>query len=136
MFIHLKDLFPEEDIHYSCLHPNLNYSSGRQIELDVFIPSMNIAFEYQGKQHYDTTISHYIYSDAENLKGRDVEKREICRKAGISLIEIPYWMQLNKQNLKQLIETLRPDIFSKKLQEINSASFSILAKPDHWIQQK
>src|SRR5690349_5160154 len=35
-------------------HMGLSYSSSNRVmELDVFVPSLQVAFEYQGKQHYD-----------------------------------------------------------------------------------
>lgn len=37
--------------------PELKFSKTSQpVELDVFIPSLNIAFEYQGMQHYQDTM--------------------------------------------------------------------------------
>lgn len=38
------------------------------MEFDLFIPSLNLAFEYQGEQHYFPTG---IYGDFEALQKRD-----------------------------------------------------------------
>jgi hypothetical protein len=56
--------------------------------LDIYVPSLQLAFEYQGEQHYRETS---LYGSPEEQKERDLTKRGICRDAGIFLIEIPYW---------------------------------------------
>lgn len=45
----LHDMFPEEEILEEYVHPTLRFSeSGVQMTFDAYIPSMNMAFEYQG----------------------------------------------------------------------------------------
>jgi hypothetical protein len=34
-------------------HRGFRQLCGRAVELDIFVPSLSIAFEYQGEQHYD-----------------------------------------------------------------------------------
>ncbi len=50
----IKQLFPErEDIHINYKHPTVNHPNSNQpIEFDIYIPSLNLAIEYQGEHHY------------------------------------------------------------------------------------
>ena len=72
----------------------------KKIEIDIFLPKENLAFEYQGQQHY-----YDIYSLG-NLwfqKERDREKKRICENLGIILIEIPYWWNFERFSLMATI---------------------------------
>lgn len=53
--------------------------------LDIYIPSMNIAVEYQGKQHFEPVS---IYGGEENYnkqRQRDIDKYNECKEHGIKL---------------------------------------------------
>jgi hypothetical protein len=66
---------------------NKNYP----LELDGWCPELNMAFEYQGVQHYKRSeYFHRTQEDFEDQKKRDKLKRAICKKRGITLLEIPY----------------------------------------------
>jgi len=65
---------------------------------DIYIPTLAVALEYQGLQHYQ---GHYIYGDTKYYNERDDEKRKACKSMGISLIEVPYWWQHDKVLLYQ-----------------------------------
>ena len=65
-------------------------SRGNRMELDGYCRSLNIAFEYQGEQHF--RIGKFTPS-AEELEKRqrdDVQKREICNDNGVTLVIINY----------------------------------------------
>lgn len=105
LFKLISDLFfkgntQESDIHVSYHHPQLLYANSRKpMELDIFIPSLSIAFEYQGRQHYTNDIRHrtesskedfhhFIYvsdSNVSTLQERDSEKKLACTTLGITL---------------------------------------------------
>jgi hypothetical protein len=70
-------------------HPELVFpTSQHKMELDIFVPSLSLAFEYQGEQHFDP---HYLFGATQNIKERDSEKRIACERIGIQLVEIPFW---------------------------------------------
>ncbi len=64
-------------------------SQGERLELDFYIPELDIAIEVQGKQHY-TFVPHFHLSRngfSEQLR-RDREKRYLCDRKGITLLEV------------------------------------------------
>lgn len=84
-------------------NPKTNFS----LELDGYNENLQIAFEYNGIQHYEFTP--YFHKNKENLfkqQERDELTRELCKKHGITLIEIPYKYNYKNQNeLEQYIIT-------------------------------
>lgn len=80
----LRTLFPKEDLHNNYMHPDLRFKgyikkwttywleSEEPMELDVFIASHKLAFEFQGEQHYSDLSDQYRTK-------LDHEKREACR---------------------------------------------------------
>lgn len=59
-------------------------------ELDGYCSELNIAFEYQGEQHYKEMYFHRPGRDLKIQQERDKQKRNMCEKLGVTLIEIPY----------------------------------------------
>lgn len=59
-----KEIFPlVEDIHMEFLHPLIRIGEKqRPMELDIYIPSLNLAFEYQGTIHFvSETLRYFVY---------------------------------------------------------------------------
>jgi hypothetical protein len=79
--------------------------SGNRLELDGYCEELKLAFEHQGAQHFRWLQSfHQSEDDFKAQIARDEEKRTICRKLGIALIEIPEVPQLTSvPDLKNLI---------------------------------
>jgi hypothetical protein len=68
----------------------LRNSKGSLMELDGYCKDLRLAFEHQGRQHYD--LSTPWINDETQLSKRvsyDREKNDICKKKGIRLIAIP-----------------------------------------------
>ena len=70
----------------------LKYHTGNNLELDGFCEDMNLAFEFQGRQHYEF-INHFHKSGREEFDQqvlRDKLKLKRCREKGVHLFVIPY----------------------------------------------
>ena len=73
----------------------------KPLELDFYIRNKNIAFEYDGEQHFDKDLCENVFgSNFEELKKRDRKKDIICRDCGICLIRIKYSDKINKKLIK------------------------------------
>lgn len=82
------------------------------MELDIFLPRENLAFEYQGEHHYYDV---YAMGSGWNQQERDKEKRMRCKEKGITLIEIPYWWDKQKSSLISTIHQSRPDLLAGEM---------------------
>lgn len=63
------------------------------LELDGYCKELNLAFEYNGKQHYEYS-DFFHRGDMENLHERmedDILKLRLCVENNVILIVIPYW---------------------------------------------
>ncbi len=70
-------------------------SMDNNLELDCYNPELKLACEYQGIQHYKYVPYFHKTRDAfQNQKYRDHMKKEMCRKNGIRLIEVPYTVKV------------------------------------------
>ena len=75
---------------------------GRQ-SLDLYIPSLKTAIEYQGIQHYKAVA---FFGGEEALSQRqelDQSKRELCRDNQVRLIEWPYDMEPTDRNVREVL---------------------------------
>ena len=70
---------------------------GNQMELDGYSKKLALAFEYQGIQHYE--FNQHFQKTLEVFEQRvtdDKLKRELCKKNGVTLIEIPYTIEYDQ----------------------------------------
>lgn len=74
-------------------------SRGNRMELDGYAESLQVAFEYQGVQHYQREYLHkqtpkWLHRTPEEFawqQQKDAEKRILCKAHSITLIEVPWW---------------------------------------------
>ncbi len=82
---------------------------GYPLHLDGYNDSLNLAFEYNGVQHYEyIPYFHSSLREFEILKLNDKLKIDQCRLYGKKLIVIPYWIKFSEMEnyLKSQLEEL------------------------------
>lgn len=91
LFYEICDAFPDLTVQQHASPPWL----GRQ-HLDVYIPELAVAVEYQGPQH-DRPVDFFGGLKAyEATKKRDARKRRLCNRHGINLIYVRPGYELSR----------------------------------------
>lgn len=86
-------------------HPNwLKSSKGGSLELDGYNPDLKIAFEYQGEYHYMEVPIHHRGRTLADVQRTDALKQDLCRRHGVTLIQVPYWEKGSKQFILQSLQ--------------------------------
>ena len=83
LFEYIKIIFPDAIYQY---HPNWLAPQS----LDIYIPSIRTAIEYQGKQHYEPLAFFGGENKLIETYHRDLKKKTKCSENGIRLLEWPY----------------------------------------------
>ena len=100
LFIQLQNIFKYYYLLEDYKHPHMNQNN--PLEFDIFIPSFNLAFEYQGEHHYNDIpafgkLDTYLY--------RDQDKIYLSIENQIPLILVPYWWNFSQSSLFNLIQS-------------------------------
>ncbi len=87
------------------LFPSDWHSLGNGQQLDGYCKELNIAFEYNGPQHY--CVDGYWNKEKEDLErqqNRDARKTKICQQLNIPKIDVPYTVAKPTKRLHKFIE--------------------------------
>lgn len=74
-----------------------------QMSYDIFICGLNVAIEYQGKQHFEPVE---IFGGEEHFKEqtyRDKLKKKLSFQNGVSLVYINYWEDISPDLIKEKV---------------------------------
>ena len=99
-----QKLFKKYNVIYQHRPFYLKSSNGGQMSYDVYITGLNIAIEYQGKQHFEPVDFFGGKEGFEGLKMRDAEKMVLSKKHGVKLVYINYWEEVNEALVRRRIE--------------------------------
>ena len=69
--------------------------------LDIYIPSLKIGIEYQGKQHFEPVSFFGGEEGLEKNKERDLRKKNVCQNNGVTLIYWNYYEPINPVTFKE-----------------------------------
>ena len=90
-----------KNIEYKSQYKFNNCKSKHKLPFDFYIPNLNIAIEYDGRQHYEI-IDYFDGLDGFiDTKVRDTIKTVYCKENNIKLIRIPYW---DFDNIEKILE--------------------------------
>lgn len=84
----------------------VNPETGKLLELDRYYPQLNLAFEYNGLQHYEVCFGNSKEHERNRLltqRQRDKAKQELCKKQGVTLVVVTYNDFLTVRCLKDLV---------------------------------
>ncbi len=76
---------------------------GRQ-HLDVYVPDLGIAIEYQGQQHFQPVDFFGGEEAYKKTVERDKKKAELCQANGIILLHLTYEDQVDKSTILRLLK--------------------------------
>lgn len=82
----------------------LRSDTGKNLKVDFYIPSMSIAIEYDGQQHYN--YIEYFHKTTENFKrsqALDKIKDTELEKHNIKLVRIPYTQEITEELIESII---------------------------------
>jgi hypothetical protein len=94
---HLERLFPSHPVLPNKRLDELRSAKGKPLELDLWVPSLKLAVEVQGPQHFRA-----VWGDNTTLMANDRRKRQWCKANGVKLA----WMNWDGV-VKELLR--RPD---------------------------
>ncbi|MDY3784270.1 MAG: hypothetical protein SOZ78_00490 [Eubacteriales bacterium] len=96
----IQGLYPKEKI---LRHYRPQWLEG--LELDVFIPSLKLGFEYQGIQHFKAITHWGGQAQLEKQQRHDKKKKDLCDALGVRLICVDYDEPLNSEYIVSRIKS-------------------------------
>lgn len=82
-------------------------SAPRLIEIDLFLPDLQLGLEFQGRHHYQDVDR---VGSLQPKERADAMKARVASQRGITLITVPFWWDFQKESLENTIHEVRPDL--------------------------
>lgn len=84
----------------------LKYKNNKNLELDGFNAELKVAFEYDGEQHFLPSVNWGGQARLKEQKKKDKFKDKQCKKYGIFLIRIAYFIKNKEEFIKEELKKL------------------------------
>jgi len=75
------------------------------LELDIYLPELGLAIEYQGQQHFHPIEAWGGQEALEKLQERDARKAGICNERGIRLTTVDYTEPLTREHIRHVLQS-------------------------------
>eukprot|EP00026_Physarum_polycephalum_P001704 Phypoly_transcript_01706.p1 GENE.Phypoly_transcript_01706~~Phypoly_transcript_01706.p1 ORF type:complete len:1010 (+),score=136.82 Phypoly_transcript_01706:80-3109(+) len=109
LFSATKKLFPGFDIiNNARKDTSVKTASGKFVEVDLWIPQLNLCLEFQDLHHYTSTW--YSQKDVATVQARDNIKRDMVLADKRSFVAVPCWWDGYTKRIAATISFYRPDI--------------------------
>lgn len=102
-----KKLYKKYNVIYQYRPSFLISNLGGQMSYDVYIEKLEIAIEYQGKQHFEPVEFFGGKESFIKTIKRDKLKEKLSKDNGIKLIYVNYWETITPELIKDKIENCR-----------------------------
>lgn len=109
VFTIVKKIYKDFHVIYQHRPFFLRSSLGGQMSYDVFIAGLNIAVEYQGKQHFEPVEFFGGEAGFKRTVERDREKLELSIRNNVKILYINYWEVITEKSIQDKIDSLIPD---------------------------
>lgn len=112
LYILLRKLLPNIEVIEDFVHLEITRKSNFSLQFDIFLPKFNIAFEYQGEHHFQDIPA---LGSLDLYKERDHEKAVLCKQYDITLVCVPFWIEMQTCNLYSYLMNQNLENLSKIL---------------------
>ncbi len=82
------------------------------MELDIYLPDLNLAFEYQGQQHFHPVEAWGGARALDLLRARDHLKAKICAKREVRLVLVDYTEPLTEEHIVIRVREIAPEVLA------------------------
>ena len=102
MYEYVKKIFAKNEVVHQH-RPYFLHTKNGQMSYDVFVYGEKIAFEYQGKQHFEPVEYFGGEEHFEEQRKRDELKLKLSEENGIVLIYVNYWEDISIDLIKEKV---------------------------------
>lgn len=93
----VRSIFPNKEVIH---HYRVDWLD--RLEIDIFVPHLSLAIEYQGQQHYVAVAAWGGEEGLKNTQERDKKKERLCRDNNVTLIYVNFTDPLTKDFIYSL----------------------------------